>query len=61
MAAEQDEAFALQQEGRLMVQRTDSLWFAMSALIDSAEAVGEAALDQKIVELLDVFGWYTLA
>lgn len=41
-SAEQDEASVLQQQGRLMVQRTDSLWLAMSALIDSAQAVDEA-------------------
>ncbi|MCH7991381.1 MAG: hypothetical protein IIC35_03020, partial [Gemmatimonadetes bacterium] len=41
-SAEQDEASVLQQQGRLMVQRTDSLWLAMSALIDSAGAVDEA-------------------
>ncbi len=30
----QDEATELQEQGRLMVERTDSLWLAMAALID---------------------------
>jgi tetratricopeptide (TPR) repeat protein len=40
--AEQDEATALQEEGRLLVERTDSLWLVMSALIDSTEVVSAA-------------------
>jgi len=44
-AAEQDQALELQQQGRLMVERTDSLWLAMSALIDSGKVVsGEDSL-----------------
>ena len=40
--AEQEEALSLQQEGRLMVERTDSLWLAMSAAADSARDITEA-------------------
>ncbi|MGY8778743.1 MAG: tetratricopeptide repeat protein [Longimicrobiales bacterium] len=39
---EQDQALELQQQGQLMVERTDSLWFAMSALIDSGRVVTDA-------------------
>lgn len=35
----QDQAFELQERGRLMVERTDSLWLAMAALIDSGRVV----------------------
>jgi tetratricopeptide (TPR) repeat protein len=39
--ADQDDALELQQQGRLMVERTDSLWLAMSALIDSGRVVSD--------------------
>lgn len=35
----QEEATQLQERGRLMVERTDSLWLAMAALIDSGRVV----------------------
>jgi tetratricopeptide (TPR) repeat protein len=38
-APRQDSALALQEQGRLMVQRTDSLWNAMSELIESDRPV----------------------
>lgn len=38
----QDEAEELQELGRIMVERTDSLWLAMEALIDSGRVVSTA-------------------
>lgn len=38
-ALAQDEAQELREEGQLLVERTDSLWFAMEALIDSGRVV----------------------
>lgn len=38
----QEEAFQLQEEGRQIVQRTDSMWSAMSALLDSGRVVTPA-------------------
>ena len=38
----QEEAFRLQEEGRVIVQRTDSMWAAMSALLDSGRVVSPA-------------------
>lgn len=38
-APAQDEAQELQDQGRLMVEQTDSLWLAMEALIDSGRVV----------------------
>ncbi len=60
---EQDEALALQEEGRLLVERTDSLWLVMSALIDSAATVNEedslaarAAAEEGGVALVELDG-----
>jgi len=61
--AEQDQAIALQEEGRLLVERTDSLWQVMSALIDSAAVVSEedslaarAAAEEGGVALVELDG-----
>lgn len=40
--AAQEEAVELQEEGRLMVERTDSLWQAMAAALDTGQAVSDA-------------------
>lgn len=40
--ARQEEAEALRQESQIMVERTDSLWMAMAAALDSGQAVTEA-------------------
>ncbi len=39
---EQDEALLLQEQGRVEVERTDSLWLAMSALLEEGAAVSGA-------------------
>lgn len=41
-AARQDSALALQEEGRLMVERTDSLWQVMADLLEEGREVSEA-------------------
>ncbi len=38
-AAQADQALALQEEARLIVEHTDSMWEAMAALLDSGRAV----------------------
>ena len=39
--AEQEQALALQETGRLIVERTDSMWLVMSALVDSGRVVSD--------------------
>ena len=39
---EEAQAFELQEEARLIVERTDSMWTVMSELIEAQEAVSEA-------------------
>ena len=40
--ADEAQALALQDEGRLMVERTDSMWLVMSALIEAEAGVSES-------------------
>ena len=39
--AQEGQALELQEEARLIVERTDSMWIVMSALIDAQDAVSE--------------------